>query len=656
MNLKPPLPWCSPMFTVMLLACTLQFTIAQELVVEWQRSRYGEMITNPKHMTVVAATGERYVIAQDGDELWSLIKYDASGVVKWRVSYRGVAPTDIAHNAGAVYVLGTALPALKLLKFDDLGTRGRLAWEWEYFASFGTTEARAIMADPVGDGVVIASESRHDDPPGRVLFRTMHTFRISADRTVDSFADYDLGLFAAGAELSPRAICADEGGNIYITGMSDGIRRADRPYDASDGYVSPSRLFVVKFNPKGTREWEYKSVPGPSEYGYDIEIDDSGVYVLGQSAPAHYNIPEPLLTGTTTLTKLGNSDGHLIRTVSSPSRIREWPTYQNSSREALVGAPESGGVHIAYDGIANSSVKLERYNASLDLQWSRELSMGVETHFNALVKMSSGHLAVSMNNNIVDGTEAVIGTYSIDNRLLDRIPLHRTAITQILPDANNKIHVAGLSTTIFDSRMAYEAKVGFSPYYSILPMELSVTEHLNLRLDRLEGLYWDVIELSWPCPSLPCESEFMASMSDQNGGWKEIITKPATITLPQSQDFNPFTLAIKSQSKYQTIYQLDGNLPENGINSIDIKSDWENKTLAVSIKTDGAYLPVTLTLIDSDGKMLGERKMIAPGEKVFSERFKVPVVYIRFSAPVKISLVSFQTRQMASLKFCWTSP
>jgi hypothetical protein len=150
-----------------------------------------------------------------------------------------------------------------------------------------------------------------------------------------------------------------------------------------------------------------------------------------------------------------------------------------------------------------------------------------------------------------------------------------------------------------------------------------------------------LITFSWSCPSLPCAPEYMASMSDQNGGWKEIITKPTTISLPQSQEFNAISVSIKSQSKYQPIYLLDGSLPDNGIKSFALDSDWEEKKLSVSIETDGAYVPVTLTLIDSVGKTLGERKMIAPGEKVFSERFKVPVAYIRFSAPTKTSLVSF---------------
>jgi len=387
--------------------------------------------------------------------------------------------------------------------------------------------------------------------------------------------------------------------------------------------------------------WNYKSPPGPCEYGYDIEVDESGVYVLGQSAPAHYNLPEPLRVGSVTLRKLRLSNNDVLHELSYPARIREWPTYLHDHREGLVVAPDHGGVYVAYDGADNSSVKFERYNTSLERQWSRDLSIGAETHFNELIRLSGSHFAVGLNNGVVEGTQAVIDTYTADNRLLDQITLNGIALTQIQPDASNKIHVAGLSTNVFGGRSAYEAEVGFSPYYPIVPIDVSVTDHLFLRLDRIVGLYWENATLSWSTSTIPAAPEFMASMSEQNGGWKEIITKPAAITLPQSQSFSPFVLSVKAPSGYQPIFQLDGNLPENGLRALEIDSDWKERTLSVSIDTDEAYVPVTLSVIGAGDKVLGERIMIAPGKRVFSERFKEPVTSIRFSTPVKVSLTSY---------------
>ena len=645
MNSRTFPAWCAVMFTL-ILACIISNTVAQELLVEWQQSRYGEVITLPKHMTVVPATGERYVIAEDGRELRRLIKYDGSGEIMWSLSYSGMAAQTIVHRAGAVYVFGKthiAGPAMSIVKFNDLATRGEVAWQQDFSYSLGNVESRAMIADPVGDGVIITGEARFDDPPRMGLFRVLKTIRIFPDGTSTAFTDFNLGPFAAGAELGPRAMCSDEAGNIYITGMADGIRRPDRPYDASDGYVSPSSLFVIKYDATGNVVWIYKSPAGPSEYGYDIEVDESGVYVLGQSAPAHYNMPEPLRVGNMTLRKLDPSTGSRLVEVLRPARIREYPRYLdlNSQREGLVLAPDHGGVYVTYDGADDSSVKFERYNTSLEQQWSRDLSVGAETHFTELIRLSGTHFAVGLNNKIVEGTEAVVDTYTADNRLVDQITLNGIALTQIQPDANNKIHVAGLSTNIFGSRSAYEAKVGFSPYYPIVPMQVSVTDHLLWNLDRIIGLYWEFTTLSWSGSSTPGAPGFMASMSDQNGGWKEIFTKPATIALPKSQDFNPFALSVKGPSGYQPIFELEGNLPENGLKSLEIGSDWKERTLSVSIETDGANVPVILSVIGSDGKVLGEQTMLAPGKQIFSDRFKEPVTSIRFSTPAKLSSISF---------------
>ncbi|MGC3945768.1 MAG: T9SS type A sorting domain-containing protein [Chryseolinea sp.] len=632
---------CSLLFTACLILLSLTSAIAQDLLVEWERSRYGEVITMTNHMTVVPGTGVRYVIAEDG-YLWRLIKYDEEGNIRWGLSGSGSIPEGLVYRDGSVYILSPSVPSMTVLKYDDLDTRGALAWSQSFFASGGSMHPRAIIADPIGNGVIITGEGHFDDAPRMGLFNMMNTYRIFADGTSVRFTDFNLGSVAAGSEPSPRAMCADAAGNVYITGLSDGVRRPDRPYDGRDGYISPSSLFVIKYDNKGSLAWPaFKSPVGPCEYGFDIKVDATGIYVLGQSTPAHYNLPDPLLTGSTTLRKLDLSDGHLLHELITPSRIREWPNYLNRDRTGLVLDAEHGNVFVAYDASDNPTVKLEQYNGELARQWSRDISIGEETHFNELIRMSGGLLAIGLNNKKTEGTEAVIGTYTSANILVDRITLNGIALTQIQPDASNKIHAAGLSTNVFGGRSAYEAKIAFSPYYPIVPMEVSVTEHLHLSLNRIVGLYWENIALSWTCESTPCAPEFMASMTDQNGGWKEIITKPVNMLLPPGKDYAPFTLALKKGKDYVPVYQLGSNLPGNGIKSIDIKSDWEERTLSLSIDTDGTFVPVTLSMISSSGKVLGELTMDAPGEKVFSDRFKEPVASILFSTPVKASMVSF---------------
>ncbi|MFX0194684.1 MAG: SBBP repeat-containing protein [Candidatus Hodarchaeota archaeon] len=104
----------------------------------------------------------------------------------------------------------------------------------------------------------------------------------------------DFSTYIGGSDWEHiRDICADNQGNIYITGGTASTNfpttpgAYDRTFDPGHtGSFGPCDVFVTKFDPNGNLVWS--TFLGGSAYdrGYGIEVDNQGyVYVAGRAGP-----------------------------------------------------------------------------------------------------------------------------------------------------------------------------------------------------------------------------------------------------------------------------------------------------------------------------------------------------------------------------------
>jgi hypothetical protein len=606
---------------------------AQELAVDWNETQSG--IVGPisgvrNNMTIDWATGAQYVLDKAGDPsgAWTLIKLDRYGSFKWSFTPfdRFVSPVSLLYRDGAVYFLVQDDNSMMVIKVLDLGTSASLAPgdPTPITPSNGSCTVTAMLTDPVGDGVIVTARFAHDNPGVRGFYNIMETRRVSAAGVVTEFDDLDLGTTGYLPFTSAKALCSDAAGNVYATGASDAVV----PGTTTEFYVYPSRLFVVKFDPAGHIAWtHYLSATGFAHQGYDIEVDATGVYVLGQKEPEHAGpgIP-PGFSGTTTLSKFDLVDGHQIRTVDIPSRIREFTPGSSVQRDVLVLDGAAGQIYVAYDEIEASTVGLDQYNTALNLQWSKTVSIGETTTLSGLAMTTEHTINVSTNGG--SGVSA-IHAFGSTSRFIDDLYLPGVAIDQILPDAFGGVHVSS-----DDNLDHISTRVYLTPRYPIIPEYVGRLEDFKFELFEEIHPHWGKLLVDWSCLSPDCYgSDFVATlMADGKNIWQSSIVKPVTLALPASKISPAFFLQMKSGNTYQDIFRVSENVVTQGVKSISVSSNAGAQTLSVSIDTDdGTETPVTLLILNKDGKTLGEQKLIAPFTKTFGDKFNEPVATISLS-------------------------
>ena len=137
------------------------------------------------------------------------------------------------------------------------------------------------------------------------------------------------------------AVAVDEGGNVYVTGISDATWGTP-----INGFAGNSDIFVAKLNSSGVRQWNTFLGAADDSWATGIAVDNSGnVYVCGWSDS---NWGTPLNPNT------GSYDGFIAKLESSGTL--QWNTFIGSTkgedcRDIAVDA--SGNIYVTGIGEMN---------------------------------------------------------------------------------------------------------------------------------------------------------------------------------------------------------------------------------------------------------------------------------------------------------------
>jgi len=620
-------------------------TPAQNLHLDWTTPGSGGVgIRSLKNMTVLE-NGERYVIEEQASS-FIVAKYNDAGELMRQTAAIDGGEASIAYNAGTVFVFFTSSSAaITLAKFtSDLSYLNE--------ASIGggiARNAKAMVADPVGRGVIVTGLLRYSDagPWGERHYR-MITIKYDLDLSDVWIVEQHLGLLGGGPPpTSPRTIAADSEGNTYVTGVS----HVEVLPAMSPARTCESRAFTLKYNRDGILQGPplESAAPSITNFGYDNDYDATGIYMVHQRAPVHLS-DAPLLTGETVLTKR-NLDGSTW-TRPRPSRIRDffnWPPSgkQTVDREVLAVDKITSSVYIAYDEASSaSSVALEKYNTDGDMLWDRHISIGESTIVRSVIIDRSGNVVVGVNNE-VRGTYSIFA-YDAEGRFKGRGPeIAGKVLKQLMVDNDNHIHAVGLisgsTTSYFVSRFTYEITSRFSS----APELLMPIEGLDFDLFAFDpGECWTGPFINWNCLRPPfCFSpkEMKASLLLQDKTvWETTFVKPIDTTFPESKDFRSFSLKVNDGQMFQEVLLVDDKLVKNGVTQLSLKTNSIDGSVDLNIKTNGAQIPVTISLRNAQGKALWKEQFTAPFQKQISERFNEPVASVSINGPEdKISLTYY---------------
>jgi len=163
-----------------------------------------------------------------------------------------------------------------------------------------------------------------------------------------------------------NVVTTDSSGNIYVTGWTDG----DLDGNTSSG---ESDIFLVKYNPSGTKQWTKQLGTSDDEWGYDVTTDSSGnIYVTGYT--------QGDLDGNTSS---GSNDIFLVKYNSSGTK--QWTKQLGTSSSdsgSGVTTDSSGNIYVTgntqgdLDGNTSSGgtdIFLVKYNSSGTKQWTKQL-------------------------------------------------------------------------------------------------------------------------------------------------------------------------------------------------------------------------------------------------------------------------------------------
>jgi hypothetical protein len=234
----------------------------------------------------------------------SSIKTDPSGNLLISCGFQGVA--DFDPGPGTFTLSGTGNGAI--VKLNSLGN-----FVWAAHIN-GPTGGSALTTDASGN-VYVTGEANgttdFDPGPGTVNLTQggggdIFVLKLTASGTYG-------WAFLIGDNYNEqgRGIEVDASGNVYVTGVFNGIVDFD-PGSGVSNLTGDSDIFVLKLNSSGNYIWAKgmgSPYTGPTttfDAGYDIDIDASGnVYTTGSfRGTADFNPG----SGTYTLTSLGWSD------------------------------------------------------------------------------------------------------------------------------------------------------------------------------------------------------------------------------------------------------------------------------------------------------------------------------------------------------------
>lgn len=619
---------------LMIAAIVLVVNIAggQQLATEWTTNITGGYI-EARHMAVVPETGHRYLITAQGDDQFNLVHLDQDGREIWNIPEReGFHPRKLVYNRGKIFLFGEVartghiIYPLRVRMYEDLGSAPSIVWDHDISSEKGMSIIPQLMiADSRGTGVTIATIYKTDDGSQTNL----KTFRISAYREIVEFDDVDLGYSETGVTPSINAMCDDYAGNVFMAGTARYNLRSTDP-----DYVTRTSAFVIRFGYHGGRGWSHRIAENEFNHiGIDIAVEGLDVYMLGQRVRQH---PTPGQNPLLMVWKLDLYDGDIEHAIPLPSR-----PWEHLARQRPALFADRAGVVVAYNSIDASIVSVKGFNSDLVRQWSQDITVTSGAHVASIMSPSAGRLVVGVNDRISSGSRMVLTTLTREGTYVDRMESTYGTVVQMEADAAGQLHIGGYRREPEETIETFQQLLEYRPNYRAFPSDLYATPWVLTELQSQGRLQqWGSFSGAWNCTSIPCEATFTASLAGSNASWKEIMTKPTTISLPQDNKFKTFGFSLQAQASSKLLFEVDRTLIDNGIKSLKIETDWNAATMTVTTTTDGPSIPITLMLIGTSGKVIGELKTTAPAKQVFKDRVAEPVSFIRITAPSVAPTVS----------------
>jgi len=145
---------------------------------------------------------------------------------------------------------------------------GRLLWEKQVSDTSSPYAARPSLATDAGGNIYVAANT--------VAFQQWNTSLIRLN--AQGIGTWAVPLFPTSPTKLTyvHALAADNGGNVYLTGITRGnLVGENKGYDD---------VFLRKYNPDGTALWTRQFGTDSSDYGNDLTVDSAGnIYVVGSS-------------------------------------------------------------------------------------------------------------------------------------------------------------------------------------------------------------------------------------------------------------------------------------------------------------------------------------------------------------------------------------
>ena len=156
------------------------------------------------------------------------------------------------------------------------------------------------------------------------------------------------------------------------------------------------------------------------------------------------------------------------------------------------------------------------------------------------------------------------------------------------------------------------------------------------------GWCWSEIVIDWVivpiCPVPPCpedKTNYQAQMLDANNGiaWSVNFSKPSSFNVPL-KDEQPFRTILSSLDTKKDLLVFEPELVQKGIEFIDVHMKPKEGIFILTASTrKNEPIPLKVTLLNDDGKVLWEETFTAPFTQQIKAKVKEPGVKLIFSIP-----------------------
>ncbi len=216
-----------------------------------------------------------------GDDFF-ILKYDASGTLQWKKQY-GTAVNDYAYGidvdtAGNVYVTGDTGGDMDGnvnaggadIFAVRLNSSGVEQWTGQFGAA-GNEGGVSVAVDASGNVYVAGSTA--GDLDGNTSAGGTDAFVVKYD---SAGTRQWTRQFGTADDDEGKGVAVDQDGNVYVTGPTAGGLDGNAGAGAAD-------LFLVKFNPAGSKQWTSQLGTSSFDSGMDVAVAGGYVYLTGVS-------------------------------------------------------------------------------------------------------------------------------------------------------------------------------------------------------------------------------------------------------------------------------------------------------------------------------------------------------------------------------------